>query len=265
LSTDDPIALRAIKRFEERMNAAVPKTKQEDTNLKLAKGKSSWSGSLSSSRKSLENLFKNIEQQLHPDSIQIDTESTQSVSSVPSDSYIRPRKIFDDSNFNYGTTLDLLDTTRSTIHKTTNDDKTTNQNHEKLEEEEEQQQQQQQSSSTIVENDDKRVADNNDIANFKDQRESDEQQQSVDDTIMTSESDLGNANESLSSIIAPTSTDSSVLIAPSNAVVAQTLPTQESVIRPYGFQLESRRRLNTIERIRERRQSRENVDQEQQQ
>ncbi|CAM4776618.1 unnamed protein product [Rotaria magnacalcarata] len=267
LSTDDPIALRAIKRFEERMNAAVPKTKQEDTNLKLAKGKSSWSGSLSSSRKSLENLFKNIEQQLHPDSIQIDTESTQSVSSVPSDSYIRPRKIFDDSNFNYGTTLDLLATTRSTIHKTTNDDKTTNQNHEKLEEEEEeqQQQQQQQSSSTIVENDDKRVADNNDIANFKDQRESDEQQQSVDDTIMTSESDLGNANESLSSIIAPTSTDSSVLIAPSNAVVAQTLPTEESVIRPYGFQLESRRRLNTIERIRERRQSRENVDQEQQQ
>ncbi|CAF5034550.1 unnamed protein product, partial [Rotaria socialis] len=72
LSADDPIALRAIKRFEERMNAAVPKPKKEDTGL-AAKGKSSWSGSLSSTRKSLENLFKNAEQQLHPDSIQVDT------------------------------------------------------------------------------------------------------------------------------------------------------------------------------------------------
>ncbi|CAF5034560.1 unnamed protein product, partial [Rotaria socialis] len=72
LSADDPIALRAIKRFEERMNAAVPKPKKEDTSL-AAKGKSSWSGSLSSTRKSLENLFKNAEQQLHPDSIQVDT------------------------------------------------------------------------------------------------------------------------------------------------------------------------------------------------
>ncbi|CAM4937193.1 unnamed protein product [Rotaria socialis] len=263
LSADDPIALRAIKRFEERMNAAVPKPKKEDTSL-AAKGKSSWSGSLSSTRKSLENLFKNAEQQLHPDSIQVDTESTQVPSSVPSDSYIRPRKVFDDSNFNYGTTLDLLDTTRSTIHKTTNDDKTTNQDDQKVEEEEEQQQQ---SSSAIVANDDKRVADNNDIVNFKDQRESgdEQQQQSVDDTIMTSEGDLGRTNESLTSIIAPTSTDSSILIAPSTTVVAQTLPTEENVIRPYGFQLETRRRLNTIERIRERRQSREHVDQEQQQ
>ncbi|CAF5036758.1 unnamed protein product, partial [Rotaria socialis] len=81
---------------------------------------------------------------------------------------------------------------------------------------------------------------------------------------MTSESDLGRTNESLTSIIAPTSTDSSILIAPSTTVVAQTLLTEENVIRPYGFQLETRRRLNTIERIRERRQSREHVDQEQQ-
>ncbi|CAF4893979.1 unnamed protein product, partial [Rotaria socialis] len=73
------------------------------------------------------------------------------------------------------------------------------------------------------------VADNNDIVNFKDQRESgdEQQQQSVDDTIMTSESDLGRTNESLTSIIAPTSTDSSILIAPSTTVVAQTLPTEE--------------------------------------
>ncbi|CAF4378850.1 unnamed protein product [Rotaria sp. Silwood2] len=140
-SADDPIALRALQRFEERMNAAVAaKNNKEETNFKTSKTKSSWSGSLSSSRKSLDNLFKNIEQQLSTTPITLDNES-KTILSSQSDSYIRPRKTFDDSSFNYGITFNSLGTTSSTIDKTNTDDQ-------KVDE--------QQQPSTLVENDDKR-------------------------------------------------------------------------------------------------------------
>lgn len=53
----DPIALRALKRFEERMNAATAKSNFQANTLPN-KGKSSWSTSNSATRKSIENLFK---------------------------------------------------------------------------------------------------------------------------------------------------------------------------------------------------------------
>ncbi|CAF3925191.1 unnamed protein product, partial [Rotaria magnacalcarata] len=56
---DDPIALRALKRFEQSMNAAMAtKGGNDDVNASIAKGKSSWSGTLSAPRKSLESVFK---------------------------------------------------------------------------------------------------------------------------------------------------------------------------------------------------------------
>ncbi|CAF4887574.1 unnamed protein product [Rotaria sp. Silwood1] len=136
---NDPIALRALQRFEERMNAAAKNIKT-DTNLNASKSKSSWSGTLSTSRKSLENLFKNIDQQLSTTPITLNNESTTVLSSQ-SDSYIRPRQTFDDSNFNYGMALNSFSTISSTIDKSKIDDK-------KIDE--------QQQSSTLVENDDKR-------------------------------------------------------------------------------------------------------------
>ena len=61
-TVDDPIALRALQRFEQRMNA-VSASSTKPINDEPAKGKSSWSGSISSHRKSMENLFKNPELQ----------------------------------------------------------------------------------------------------------------------------------------------------------------------------------------------------------
>ena len=142
-SADDPIALRALQRFEERMNAAAAKTNKEEINSLATKGKSSWSGSLSTPRKSIENLFKSTEQQLRPTPQPINEPSTTVPSASQSDSYIRPRKTFDDNGLNYGTTINLLGTINTTIDKNNNDDH-------KPEEE------QQQQPSAIVENDDKR-------------------------------------------------------------------------------------------------------------
>ena len=67
------------------MNAAAAKTQKDESSLLTTKGKSSWSGSLSTPRKSLENLFKSTEMSLGT-----------------CDSYIRPRKTFDDQCLNYG-------------------------------------------------------------------------------------------------------------------------------------------------------------------
>ncbi|CAF0802429.1 unnamed protein product [Rotaria sp. Silwood1] len=240
---NDPIALRALQRFEERMNAAAKNIKT-DTNLNASKSKSSWSGTLSTSRKSLENLFKNIDQQLSTTPITLNNESTTVLSSQ-SDSYIRPRQTFDDSNFNYGMALNSFSTISSTIDKSKIDDK-------KIDE--------QQQSSTLVENDDKRVVDNKstNIVDFKDQQE-EGQQQSANNATMTSEIDLKNEKESLSLISLP-STDKSIISSPLNVVTTQSSLTEEPVIKPYGFQLEGRRRLNALEVMRERRQSREFLD-----
>ncbi|CAF5147954.1 unnamed protein product, partial [Rotaria sp. Silwood1] len=76
---------------------------------------------------------------------------------------------------------------------------------------------------------------------------------------MTSEIDLKNEKESLSLISLP-STDKSIISSPLNVVTTQSSLTEEPVIKPYGFQLEGRRRLNALEVMRERRQSREFLD-----
>jgi len=140
-SEEDPIALRALQRFEERMNAAVAKTTKEETNSLAAKGKSSWSGTLSTPRKSLENLFKPNEQQLRSNGISVSEESKTITSPLQSDSYIRPRKTFDENSPNYSLTINSYGTTSSTIDKINNNDY-------KLEE--------QQQPSAIIESDDKR-------------------------------------------------------------------------------------------------------------
>ena len=122
-AADDPIALRALQRFEERMSAAAAATKttRDEPNSLAAKGKSSWSGSSSTPRKSVENLFKLTEQQSQLTPLSTNEESSAVTAPVQSDSYIRPRKTFDDNTLNYGTTLDLLVKTSST-----NDEKNNN-------------------------------------------------------------------------------------------------------------------------------------------
>jgi hypothetical protein len=118
---EDPIALRALQRFQERMNAAAAaagggggKTNTEETSSLAAKGKSSWSGSHSTPRKSLENLFKLNEQQLRSTQVSVGEESSSSstttvTSPIQSESYIRPRKTFDENNYNYGLTNSVID------------------------------------------------------------------------------------------------------------------------------------------------------------
>ena len=107
-SDNDPIALRALQRFEERMNAVTAKTSRDEAAMAaalMAKGKSSWSGSLSAPRKSLENLFKHTEPRISA----VDEPITTSP-----DGYIRARKTFDDHSHNYGMTRSLYETS-STI------------------------------------------------------------------------------------------------------------------------------------------------------
>ena len=110
---NDPIALRALQRFEERMSAATAKTNKEEKSSFGAKGKSSWSGSLSTPRKSLENLFKSTESSSRAPAVSVDDDSQNALSLSSSDGYIRPRKTFDDTNFNYGRTINLLATNSS--------------------------------------------------------------------------------------------------------------------------------------------------------
>ena len=136
-SAEDPIALRALQRFEQRMSAAAAaaatKPNKEESNLLATKGKSSWSGSSSMSRKSLENLLKATEQQeLRPAPTSTESSTNQS------DGYIRPRKTFEDHSSNYGATLDSHQTS-----SLSNDPTTTN-TEEQLQ------------PTAIVENDDKR-------------------------------------------------------------------------------------------------------------
>ena len=99
-SVEDPIALRALQRFEQRMNAAT-KSNKDESNTLAAKGKSSWSGSFSNSRKSLENLLKATELQESRLAPAVSTNNGESSTPSPpstsqSDSYIRPRKTFED-------------------------------------------------------------------------------------------------------------------------------------------------------------------------
>ena len=141
-SDNDPIALRALQRFEERMNAVTAKTSRDEAAIAaalMAKGKSSWSGSLSAPRKSLENLFKHVE----PRSSAVN----ELTAATPPDGYIRARKTFDDHAHNYGMTRSLYETSSTTDEATTNANDVDHQ-----------QQQQQQDNPPLVpeNNDDKR-------------------------------------------------------------------------------------------------------------
>ncbi len=121
---DDPIALRALERFEQRMNAVAAKTSNDETSPSATKRKSSWSGTLTTPRKSLENLLK-INQPLQSNST---SNSEESTTPPQRDTFIRPRKtILDDLGLNFGMTLNLFGTVQS---NSTND----NDNHHKLEE-----------------------------------------------------------------------------------------------------------------------------------
>lgn len=101
---DDPIALRALERFEQRMNAAA-KPSNDEINPLTTKGKSSWSGTLTTPRKSVENLF-NPNQPLQSNS---DSNSEQSTTVIPQrDAFIRPRKtILDDIGLHFGMPVNL--------------------------------------------------------------------------------------------------------------------------------------------------------------
>lgn len=101
---DDPIALRALQRFEQRMNAAVTtKTAPEEVTVK---GKSSWSGTPSNPRKSLENIFKN-KPSLQSSTISTDDETI--ITASQPDTFIRPRRtMLDEGGLNFGLTLNLF-------------------------------------------------------------------------------------------------------------------------------------------------------------
>lgn len=90
---DDPIAQRALQRFEQRMNAAVnSRASSVDGKSIPTKGKSSWSGSMTMPRKSVENLFKSRTNSI---------ENDETMSTSQNESFIRPRRTFlDDSQLN---------------------------------------------------------------------------------------------------------------------------------------------------------------------
>jgi hypothetical protein len=144
---DDPIALRALQRFQERMNAAAAaatatKTNIDETNSLTPKGKSSWSGTLSTPRKSVENLFKANQQS------QITSASNADELPSKRDTFIRPRKTFlDDGGLNFGMTLNLFGTVQNNSINHTHDGDDDD-NHHKLEE-------QHQPTAIVVEDDNK--------------------------------------------------------------------------------------------------------------
>jgi hypothetical protein len=121
--------------------AATAKIGNDETNSSITKGKSSWSGTLSTSRKSVENLFK-LNQPVQSTSASNGEELTTK-SPPQRDTFIRPRKaLLDDIGLNFGMTLNLFGSVQS--NSTNNND-----NHHKLEEE-------QQQPTAIIEDENKR-------------------------------------------------------------------------------------------------------------
>ena len=129
------------------MNAAAAattatKTNIDETNSLTPKGKSSWSGTLSTPRKSVENLFKANQQS------QITSASNADELPSKRDTFIRPRKTFlDDGGLNFGMTLNLFGTVQNNSINHTDDGDDDN-NHHKLEE-------QHQPTAIVVEDDNK--------------------------------------------------------------------------------------------------------------
>ncbi|CAF1512856.1 unnamed protein product [Rotaria sp. Silwood1] len=222
---DDPIALRALKRFEQSMNAAMAtKIGNDETNSVMVKGKSSWSGTLSNQRKSLENVFKN--DQTTP----LTSTSTNEQSTIsPRDTFIRPRKtILDDIGINFGLTRNLSSTVQN--------NSTNNDNH-KIEE--------QQSSIAIVENNETQVVPDESTTVIDSEGQQEQEQEMIINSLMSNEKGSSNEAEN-SNLLTTSSIDSSL-----NTVISHTSSEQQT-LTPYRLQLEGRRRLNTLERIRDR-------------
>jgi len=101
---DDPIALRALERFEQRMSAAktTTATAQNETNSSTtSKPRSSWSTTPSTPRKSFENL--------------LNTSTDESTITNQRDSFIRPRKtMLDELGLNFGLTTNSKEQTQPT-------------------------------------------------------------------------------------------------------------------------------------------------------
>ena len=114
---DDPIALRALQRFEQRMNAAVTaKSTIEETTASAApaKPKSSWSGSLLTPRKSMENLSKLAPPSSQSTSELAGDESTVTPPPPPPEPFIRARPtVLDESLIDLDVALNLCSTSSS--------------------------------------------------------------------------------------------------------------------------------------------------------
>ncbi|CAF1161740.1 unnamed protein product [Adineta ricciae] len=107
---EDPIALRALQRFEQRMSAAVAaKTTSEEIGSTSTRSKSSWSGTSTTPRKSVENLFKN-NPQLPPTSVPSnEDDSPTKTSPRQRDTFIRPRKsMLDDVGLSFNRTMNII-------------------------------------------------------------------------------------------------------------------------------------------------------------
>ncbi|CAF3229974.1 unnamed protein product [Rotaria sp. Silwood2] len=241
---DDPIALRALKRFEQRMNAAMAtKIGNDETSSLIAKGKSSWSGTLSNQRKSLENVFKN-DQTVPLTSTSPNEQSTITpTSSVsPRDTFIRPRKtLIDDIGVNFGLTRNLSSTIQNN---------STNKDNHKTEE--------QQTPIAMIENNEKQAVPNESTKIIDSEGHQEQEQQMIINSLITNENGSGHEAEN-SNLLATSSPNSSL-----NTVISHSSSEQQTSLTPYRLQLEGRRRLNTLERIRDRHDNHESNDSTQQ-
>ncbi|CAM4740130.1 unnamed protein product [Rotaria magnacalcarata] len=231
---DDPIALRALKRFEQSMNAAMAtKGGNDDVNASIAKGKSSWSGTLSAPRKSLESVFKHDQS----NSSVTDEQSTTKIASPlisPRDAFIQPRKtILDDIGINLGLSRNLFGMVQNS---STNDE-----NH-KIEE--------QQMPIAILENNVQQAVPDESTTTNDSEGHQQQENPSVVNSSMANENGYGNAAENLNSLA--TSEVNGLL----NTVISHP-STEQQTLSPYRLQLEGRRRLNTLERMRDRHENRE--------
>ncbi len=89
--------------------------------------------------------------------------------------------------------------------------------------------------------------------------DSTEQQENMDDTINANENDLVNEEENFQRV-SPIPTDNARMSNSFDTVASHSSSTEQQIFTPYRFQLEGRRRLNGVERMRDRHQSRESLD-----
>ncbi|CAF0953181.1 unnamed protein product, partial [Didymodactylos carnosus] len=268
---DDPIAQRALRRFEERMKAAVAAKGSLNQSDLLAKGKSSWSGTLTTPRKSLDNLFKNEQLSVCPTSSMVRSDEP-----IVVDSYIRPRRnLFDNSDkvgLDYPKPLNLISSSSFNQRLSLNDGQTLDNTSKKEDDNAEQQ-----ATVNINNEDDKQELDSirqrksslslldtmsvesglgisNDISTLTDS------ERSLENSI--TENSVS-TNSSLNTIMSNSNNTDTMITSTASLILNESPPPQPSSsliqpLAPYRLQLEGRRRLNTLDRIKERRQSKEN-------